>query len=153
MRPNRRLRERLRRGGGARRVKWNLVSSLLPNFVLSSNERSNLVSDWCVPCEKFFPVDRLAPIESLEVFAQRHIYARIVRPGAPRLIVQMPTPSRAFGLVVQAGCHSVCFAEMQPSLFATGRVGRSSCGIIGLGMERVRRKANAEQSPITAWVT
>ena len=58
-----------RLGGVVRRVGRSLGSSQLPHFVFGGDERSQLVGDRCVPCEKLLAVDRLAAIDPLEEFA------------------------------------------------------------------------------------
>ena len=76
----------------SRTVERSLGSGQLPHFVFGGDERSKLLGDQCVPCEKLFAVDRLAAIDPFEVVAQRSLNLWIFRLGAPRLIVQTPTP-------------------------------------------------------------
>ncbi len=67
-------------------------ASLRTSSSAAMNDRS-CVGDRCVPREKFFPVDRLAAIDPLEVVAQRGLNPRIFRFRRLRLIGQRPTPN------------------------------------------------------------
>ena len=55
------------------------VSSVgrLPHVLFGGDERSQLVGDRCVPCEKLLAIDRLAAIDPLEVFAERRFNPRV----------------------------------------------------------------------------
>jgi len=81
-----------RLGGVAPAVERKLGPRQLPYFVFGGDQRTKLLSEQCVPYEKFFPVDRLAAIEPFAVFEQRSLNPRIYWFGGFRLIGHRPTP-------------------------------------------------------------